>query len=168
MSERSKRILSAIINSNLSYGELSNMTGIPKSALQRYATGETEKVPIDRIELIATATCTSPAYLMGWESEDELRMINEQLSDMKEHVYDFMSNAFDDTTINHLQNFDALNRENQNKVIIYTNNLLNVQKIEYEQQHLEPLAAHERTDSEVIEEMKQHDLDLMDDDKNWK
>lgn len=71
MSERSKRILFAIEKSGLSYGELSNITGIPKSALQRYATGETEKVPIDRIEAIANATHVSSAYLMGWEDEKD-------------------------------------------------------------------------------------------------
>lgn len=67
MNKRSERILKAIEDSKLSYGELSNITGIPKSALQRYATGETEKVPIDRIEAIAKATHVSASYLMGWE-----------------------------------------------------------------------------------------------------
>lgn len=67
MSERSKRILKAIEDSELSYGELSKLTTIPKSALQRYATGETEKVPIDRIELIAKATGVTAAYIMGWD-----------------------------------------------------------------------------------------------------
>ncbi|WP_124066288.1 LexA family transcriptional regulator [Clostridium sp. E02] len=71
MSERSKRILFAIEKSGLSYGELSNITDIPKSALQRYATGETEKVPIDRIEAIANATLVSSAYLMGWEDNKD-------------------------------------------------------------------------------------------------
>jgi len=67
MSERSKRIYKAITASGLSYGELSKLTGVPKSALQRYATGETEKVPIDRMEAIANATGTTTTYLMGWE-----------------------------------------------------------------------------------------------------
>jgi len=69
MSERSQRINKAISDSGLSYGELSKITGIPKSALQRYATGETEKVPSDRIELIAEATKVSAEYIMGWETE---------------------------------------------------------------------------------------------------
>jgi len=43
------------------------MTGIPKSAIQRYATGETEKIPLDRLELLAQALGISSAYLMGWE-----------------------------------------------------------------------------------------------------
>lgn len=66
MSELSQRILNLILDQNISYGELSLATGIPKSALQRYATGETEKIPIDRLERIAKALHTSSAVLMGW------------------------------------------------------------------------------------------------------
>lgn len=71
MSEYSKRILALIEQANISYGELSRKTGIPKSALQRYATGETEKIPLDRLELIASALGCSTAYLMGWTDETE-------------------------------------------------------------------------------------------------
>ena len=67
MSELSKRILNLILDQNISYGELSQKTGIPKSALQRYATGETEKIPVDRLELIAGALHTTSAALMGRE-----------------------------------------------------------------------------------------------------
>lgn len=67
MSDISERIMSTIKRKNISYGELSNMTGIAKSALQRYATGETEKIPLPRLEKIADALCVSAAYLMGWE-----------------------------------------------------------------------------------------------------
>lgn len=69
MSEISDRILKLIEKNDISYGELSKITGIPKSALQRYATGETEKIPITRIHLIAKALNCSPAYIMGWEDE---------------------------------------------------------------------------------------------------
>lgn len=67
MSDISKKILEIILAKNISYGELAEKTGIPKSALQRYATGQTEKIPIDRLEKIATAIGTTAAYLMGWE-----------------------------------------------------------------------------------------------------
>ena len=69
MSDISNRLLNLINDNNISYGELSKATEIPKSALQRYATGETEKIPITRIKLLATALHTTPAYLMGWEDE---------------------------------------------------------------------------------------------------
>ena len=69
MSELSNRILNLIEQQDFSYGELSGITGIPKSALQRYATGETEKIPFDRLELIAKALGTSAACLLGREEE---------------------------------------------------------------------------------------------------
>ena len=66
MSEISDRLLRVINYRNISYGDLAKATNIPKSALQRYATGETEKIPIDRLETIAEALNVSTAYLMGW------------------------------------------------------------------------------------------------------
>lgn len=67
MSDISERILSLIEEKDISYGELSKITKIPKSALQRYATGETEKIPIPRVEAIAKALSVSAAYIMGWQ-----------------------------------------------------------------------------------------------------
>ena len=76
MSDISDRILSIITEKDISYGELSDKTGIPKSALQRYATGQTEKIPIDRLQIIASAIGTTPEYLMGWNTE---RKINDEV-----------------------------------------------------------------------------------------
>lgn len=67
MSALSQRIFTLIQAQEVSFRELSEKTGIPKSAIQRYATGETEKVPLDRIRLLAQALGVTPAYLMGWE-----------------------------------------------------------------------------------------------------
>lgn len=67
MSDIHERILDRINSEKISYGELSKLTGIPKSVLQRYATGETRKIPVDSLKLIASALHTTAAYLMGWE-----------------------------------------------------------------------------------------------------
>lgn len=67
MSDISKRILDTLNLKDVSYGELSERTGIPKSALQRYATGQTEKIPIDRLQKIAKAIGVTTQFLMGWE-----------------------------------------------------------------------------------------------------
>ncbi len=69
MNHISKKILSLIEEKNISYGDLSTITKIPKSALQRYATGQTEKIPINRLEAIAAALDTTAAFLLGWEEE---------------------------------------------------------------------------------------------------
>nr|DAG86778.1 MAG TPA: Cro/C1-type HTH DNA-binding domain protein [Caudoviricetes sp.] len=63
------RLNSAIINSGYSYAELEKKSGISKSALQRYATGKTKKIPLEVIDNLAPILDVSPAFLMGWESD---------------------------------------------------------------------------------------------------
>lgn len=79
MSDVSKRILAILTEKEISYGELASKTGIPKSALQRYATGQTEKIPIDRLELIAKSIGTSASFLMGWEDAQKKETANSPL-----------------------------------------------------------------------------------------
>lgn len=67
MTEVSKRLLEMIGRRGMSYSELAEKTGIPKSALQRYATGETAKIPFNRLEAMAEALKTTPSWLLGWE-----------------------------------------------------------------------------------------------------
>ena len=72
MTETAKRILDAMMKANVSYGELSDATGIAKSSLQRYASGFTPKIPLDRIDAIARALNTTPSYLMCWTDDPSL------------------------------------------------------------------------------------------------
>ena len=65
----SDRILKQMQLRGLSYGELSAATGLAKSAIHRYATGQTDKVPTEALEKLARALGVSPAYLTGWETE---------------------------------------------------------------------------------------------------
>lgn len=65
----SERILELMQKHDLSYGKLAEITGVPKSALQRYATGETRKLSFDRLKIIADALGCTSAYLLGWEEE---------------------------------------------------------------------------------------------------
>ena len=69
MSEISNRIRSAIKASGLSHRELENKTGIPHSAIQRYAAGTTDRIPISRLEKLAAALGTTAEYLLGWEAK---------------------------------------------------------------------------------------------------
>lgn len=71
MSELSEKIKGLMAQRDVTYDDLAKKTGISKSALQRYATGETEKIPIDRVQSIAVALGTTAQYLLGWDSESE-------------------------------------------------------------------------------------------------
>lgn len=68
--EVAARLMAAIKKAGLSYGELSLMTQIPKSAIQRYATGETEKIPLNRISALASALNTTASALLGWVTDE--------------------------------------------------------------------------------------------------
>ncbi len=72
MSDISERLLARLESVNISYSELSSRTGIPKSALQRYCTGATEKIPLDRLSKIASALDVPVTYLLGWDASSNL------------------------------------------------------------------------------------------------
>ena len=83
MSDISDRILAEIEKKEYSYGELAKITGIPKSAVQRYATGETRKIPMDRVELLSKALNVSAEYIMGWETKNEPVTLSHDELDME-------------------------------------------------------------------------------------
>lgn len=69
-----------------------------------------------------------------------------------------------ETSINYLdiETLKQLNRTNIDKVNVYSRNLLNIQNME--DNSFDVIAAHERTDTNVTNEMIEHDNDIMDDD----
>ena len=56
----------------LSYGELALATGLSKSAVHRYATGQTDKVPTEALEKLASALHVTPSYLTGWSEDTQI------------------------------------------------------------------------------------------------
>lgn len=69
MSTTSERMRAQMKERHMSYVKLEEATGVPKSALQRYATGGTPKIPAERLCAIAAALRCSTAWLLG-ETED--------------------------------------------------------------------------------------------------
>ncbi|MBR5199304.1 MAG: helix-turn-helix domain-containing protein [Bacteroidales bacterium] len=56
---------------SLTFLEIEQRTGIKKSSMQRYVSGETGKIPLSAIEKLATLFGVSGAYLMGWDEEKD-------------------------------------------------------------------------------------------------
>lgn len=61
-----ERLNKAISDAEITQRELERRTGIPQSAIQRYVSGATDKVPISRVKAIAQALNISAEYLVGW------------------------------------------------------------------------------------------------------
>lgn len=75
MSTIRERIKNLMDELNLSYGQLSELTDIPKSSLQRYVTGKTPKIPIDVIQAIENGLGLKSGTLLGWKDHNESHQI---------------------------------------------------------------------------------------------
>lgn len=62
----------------LSYEDLSKRTGLSKSTIQRYVTGDIGNLGLDKLEILAKALNCSPSYLMGWNDNSETNDENEK------------------------------------------------------------------------------------------
>ena len=71
-----------------SFQDLADRTGLNKSTLQRYETGKTAKLPIEKAKIIAEALETSVEYLLGLDTVYECRNI------FSISVYDSVSAGF--------------------------------------------------------------------------
>lgn len=70
MNKTDERLNAIIKRKDISMGELSRLTGIPKTTISRYL-NDTSNIPADRLSIIANALNTTPGYLMGWEDKSD-------------------------------------------------------------------------------------------------
>lgn len=52
---------------NMTLEEVAKIVGTTRQTIQKYESGVIEGIPSDKVELLAKALQTTPAYLMGWE-----------------------------------------------------------------------------------------------------
>lgn len=90
MQLRRERLAEVMKVNHLSYAQLEEMTGVAKSSIQRYLTGETVKIPIDFFDRVAAVTNTPVDYLTCYESEKNapIEANRDDLSEVFEQLYD--------------------------------------------------------------------------------
>lgn len=71
-----KRIKERRQELNMSVDELARRLNKNRTTIYRYEKGDIENLPIDILEPLAKALDTTPAYLMGWNKEDERTISN--------------------------------------------------------------------------------------------
>lgn len=69
MSIQADRIRAEMQRNSLTLIEIEQRTGIKKSSMQRYVSGETGKIPMSAIEKLAKVFGVSGEYLMGWDDK---------------------------------------------------------------------------------------------------
>ena len=122
-------------------------------------------LPQNKIIMFAKALQTTPAYLMGWEDENEMTSSQQGCMELRESAINGLYSAFGENEISHFKQYIQLNPSYMRKVDNYTQNLLSMQKMEHE---VELAAAHERTDVKVTEKARLEDDDIMKNDSEWK
>lgn len=103
----SQRIKSALAQTGMSYAEFEKKTGVSKSALQRYASGTTKKIPVDVMEKIAPALGVSVAYLMGLPETAAPQETKRSISDEEIKFALFGDTAVDDRDLADVKRFAA-------------------------------------------------------------
>lgn len=165
--ERLKELMRAY---NMKQSDVVEKTGIPKSAISMYLSGD--RVPKqNRLSLIADTFNVSETWLMGYDVPMK-RTLTPEMDSYKSEMTQFSEKwnlqYFEKEM---LKSFSQLSDTNKKQAINYTQNLLNIQKMEEEQSRLIPIAAHKRTDitdDDITNEREQHDMDIMNNDDFWK
>ncbi len=141
------RLKQALSLKNMKPIELSEKTGIPKSAISQYTSGYA-KPKQDRIYLICKALNVSEAWLMGYDVPMEKTPSNQKQA----------ANSLSQKEVSLVTKYRAI--DDDGKKVVDT-----IIDREYERATIPMLkAAHERTDVDTTDEMKQHDYDIMNDD----
>lgn len=92
MSIQSDRIKNEMIRNSVTLLEIEQRTGIKKSSMQRYVSGQTGKIPLAAIEKLANLFGVSAEYLMGWDekekspSEPQLTGVDKELFELLKRI----------------------------------------------------------------------------------
>lgn len=178
MAEIGKRIRLRREELGMTQEELAYRLGYKsKTTIAKIENG-TNDIVQSKVLAFANALNTTSAYLMGWTAEKSspIATVHDQLNKQEKRINTFVQ-------LFHLHGYTVETSENTVKISKDSNYCILTQKefatllnrcykdFEYnisrymdEYDSKMAVAAHERTDIEVTDEMKQHDDDIMDDD----
>lgn len=133
--------------------ELASKVGVSRQTIQRYESGIISNIPSDKIEAMAKALNTTPAYLMGWLDTAK------ENNPTKEELHLFHQNTYENLVIKEME---KMNQKGKVKLLdtareMVCNPLYNPG---YE---IELNAAHARTDIDIPEGVDTSDDDVFDD-----
>lgn len=63
--------------------KVADQLGVSPATIYRYEKGDIEKIPVDSLAELAKILQTTPAYLMGWESQADQAEINDLLAQIQ-------------------------------------------------------------------------------------
>lgn len=82
----SSRIRKARKEKRLTLEQLGEMTGVGKSAINKYEKGVVTNIPPERLELLANALDVTPGYLIGWADSQTASVPDERIAEIRKEV----------------------------------------------------------------------------------
>lgn len=175
MAEFKDRIKKLRLSRDLTQDELSRKLGISRSTIGMYETGKRE-ADYETLELIADFFNVDINYLTGWTDHSSalpMHPVNtvQKAQDICDYHPGQIAVALRSDERKLLKTYNTLNetgKQEAQKRITELSLIHDYVPAQQDKQHLIPQAAHERTDIEITDEMRQFDDDLMDNDDFWK
>jgi len=138
-----------------------------RSSINKIET-EAHNLTQSKIKLIADALQTTPSYIMGWQEvhvQDHAKQFSGS-GDVSDKIVELMVERIpctrdEDKLVNI---YASMNHDGKGRLMEQAVMLYSVKK--YQDTYPVLVAAHERTDTEITDEMIQNDMDLMDGD-DW-
>jgi len=152
MADIGKRIREKREANGITQEELATKLGYKnKSTIAKIENGTNDIVQSKVVEF-ANALNTSASYLMGWEEKTS----NAKQSQINQSDYELLRkyHLIDDKG---RHTVDTVLEMEYNRCIVTSDSNVTHLKPSEDKSHIIPVAAHERTDIEVTEEMKKHD-----------
>lgn len=78
-----KRIKEARIRKDLTLLEVANKLGVSEATVQRYESGDIKNIKHKTIQDLSNIFDVSPAYLMGWEDEEQISKEEKEENEIK-------------------------------------------------------------------------------------
>lgn len=156
--EIGKRIKQAREEKNMSLQEVAELTGVARSTVQRYEAGKIDKIKLPVIESIARALGFLPEWIIG--KTDKKYPTLEEIPEIITY-YNKLNFIGKETATEQVR---LLTLDEKYTQPDNTSSIINKPTADY----LTLKAAHERTDIEVTDEMRQTDDDIMNNDNLWK
>lgn len=78
MSDISEKLRAAYESKGLSYQELANRCNVPRATIQRYVSGTTDRIDIDKLQEICKVLGIDAAEVIGWKKGDKSADLDER------------------------------------------------------------------------------------------
>lgn len=149
---------------DMSVATLSRETGIASTTLYSIIDRDTNNVGLDKVKKIEKAINAIPGGIIY----NLLYGITPENAEVSTRQYDYYAMGDEARRYWMLEKYNCLTPKGQAKVAEYTEDLAQIPEYQKgDTNHLQVNAAHERTDIEATNEMRQQDEELMNDDKHW-